>query len=347
MVFVGVLGLAALMIVHELGHYLAARRFGMRVVKFSIGFGPALWKYQPKGSPTTYQIGIIPFLAYVQVAGMNPYEEIEEGDKGSYANASLWARIVTIFAGSLANYLFASVFFFVGLLHTGLPHADRICNAPSVCVVPNANGPAAKAGVLKGDRIVTIDGSPIKVWDDLAEAVTTAGSRELLVQIERDGQVMDKRMSPVDGKIQVGPHVRIWFQKLTIADAGMRSVRAPFLIVKEYVSGIGQWIRGQVKLEFGGPLRLVKEVGEAAREGGLGGYLTALGTISAMLAAFNLFPLPALDGGRLLFLLFEAISRRRPNAKAEAIVHAVGLLLFLGLIAVITIVSDIPHALKK
>src|ERR1043166_3702656 len=105
---VAALGLALLMIVHESGHYFAARRYGMRVIKFSIGFGPRLWPKQPKGSPTTCQVAIIPFLAYVQIAGMNPYEDHDPNDKGSYANASLWARVVTIVAGPLANYVFAS-----------------------------------------------------------------------------------------------------------------------------------------------------------------------------------------------------------------------------------------------
>src|ERR1700733_10175116 len=89
------LGLAVLMVVHECGHFFAARYFGIRVTRFSIGFGPTLIKHQPKGSTVTYQIAIIPFLAYVQIDGMNPYEEIDPKDKGSYANASLWARVVT------------------------------------------------------------------------------------------------------------------------------------------------------------------------------------------------------------------------------------------------------------
>src|SRR5215472_2229872 len=101
-VVLATLGLAVLMVVHEGGHYLAARHFGMRVVKFSIGFGPTLWKHRPKGSPTVYQVAIIPFLAYVQIAGMNPYDEIDPRDPESYANASLWARIVTISAGPVA-----------------------------------------------------------------------------------------------------------------------------------------------------------------------------------------------------------------------------------------------------
>src|SRR3954465_7372298 len=103
LVLVAILGLALLMIVHEAGHLLAARAFGMRVVRFSIGFGPAIFRYQAKGSDTVYQIALIPFFAYVQIEGMNPFEEIDPDDKGSYANASLFGRISAIVAGPLAN----------------------------------------------------------------------------------------------------------------------------------------------------------------------------------------------------------------------------------------------------
>src|ERR1700691_764371 len=116
---VAILGLALLMIVHEAGHYFAARKFGMRVVRFSIGFGPTLWKHKPKDSPTIYQVALIPFLAYVQIAGMNPYEESHPQDPGRCATASLWGRIVTIAAGPLTNYFFASVLIFFGLVIGG------------------------------------------------------------------------------------------------------------------------------------------------------------------------------------------------------------------------------------
>src|SRR5258706_4756792 len=112
-ILLGVLGLGLLMVVHEAGHHFVARAFGMRVIRFSIGFGPVLFRHQPRGSSTVYQVAVIPFLAYVQVAGMNPFEEVDPKDTGSYANASLGARIATIVAGPLANYFFASVLFFV------------------------------------------------------------------------------------------------------------------------------------------------------------------------------------------------------------------------------------------
>src|SRR5512134_3956098 len=137
-ILVGILGLALLMIVHEGGHLLAARAFGMRVIRFSIGFGPALFRHQPKGSETVYQVALIPFLAYVQIAGMNPLEEVDPDDKGSYAHASLVARISAIVAGPLANYFFASVLFFAAFMIGG--------ETTKVEVIENT--PAAKSGIL-------------------------------------------------------------------------------------------------------------------------------------------------------------------------------------------------------
>src|SRR5688572_32096673 len=147
-IVVGILGLALLMVIHEGGHLLAARAFGMRVIRFSIGFGPALWRYQPKGSETVYQVALIPFLAYVQIAGMNPLEEVDPDDKGSYANASLIGRITAIFAGPLANYLFASVLFFASFMIGG----DQI--ATTSVELTEGPGPARAAQLKNGDKIV-------------------------------------------------------------------------------------------------------------------------------------------------------------------------------------------------
>jgi membrane-associated protease RseP (regulator of RpoE activity) len=131
---VAMLGVALLMFVHEAGHYLAARWVGMRVLRFSIGFGPVVWKHQPRNSPTVYQIGLLPFLAYVQIDGMNPYDDNDPNDRASYASARVSARMLAIAAGPLANYVFASVLIFFGLLlgKHGVAEAARL----SVVVPP-------------------------------------------------------------------------------------------------------------------------------------------------------------------------------------------------------------------
>ena len=331
---VAILGLAVLMVVHEGGHYLAARKFGMRVVRFSIGFGPTIWRHKPKGSPTVYQVALIPFLAYVQIAGMNPYEESDPADRASYANATLWSRIVTIAAGPLTNYFFASVLIFFGLLIGGREIADETSMRIAV-----ESGPAQDAGVQTGDRILEVNESPIHNWDELKKAISAHPGDVIDLTLSRDGTVLHKSVIPKprgdkdEGHIMVRPPFHV--EPVGVPEAARLSVIAPAVVVYENVRGIGRALTGKEKLQVSGPVGIVKETARQARTGP-GVLLVFLGTLSAILGAFNLLPFPALDGGRLLFLGVEAVSRRRPDAKLEARVHAIGLLMLLTLIAVVT-----------
>ena len=331
---VAILGLAVLMVVHEAGHFFAARKYGMRVVRFSIGFGPTIWKLKPKDSPTVYQIALVPFLAYVQIAGMNPYEESDPKDPQSYANASLWARIVTIAAGPLTNYFFASVLIFFGLLIGGKEVPDE--TSMKVLVEP---GPAQIAGVETGDRILEVNGSRVHNWDELRKSVSAHPGEAIDLTVERNGQLAHKAVTPGpkgdknEGLIHVRMQTHV--EPVGLAEAAKMSVIAPPLFVYENVREIGRVIAGREKLQVSGPVGIVKETAKQARTGP-GVLLQFLGMLSAYLGAFNLLPFPALDGGRLLFLGAEAVSRRRPDAKLEARVHAIGLLMLLTLIAFVT-----------
>jgi regulator of sigma E protease len=331
---VAILGLAVLMVVHEGGHYVAARKFGMRVIRFSIGFGPTIWKHKPKGSPTVYQVALIPFLAYVQIAGMNPYEESDPEDRASYANASLWSRIVTIAAGPLTNYFFASVLIFFGLLIGGREVPDEA--SMRVIVEP---GPAQAAGVQSGDHILEVNGVAVHNWDELRKSISAHPGDAVDLSLERDGQTLHKQVVPKargekdEGHILVRPQSRV--EPVGVGEAAETSVIAPPMFVYENVKAIGRVLAGRDKLQVSGPVGIVRETARQARTG-FGVLLQFLGALSAYLGAFNLLPFPALDGGRLLFLGVEAVSRRKPDAKIEARVHAIGLLMLLTLIAFVT-----------
>ncbi len=335
-VIVAILGLALLMIIHEGGHYLVARYFGMRVLRFSIGFGPALYKKQPKGSPTTFQVAIIPFLAYVQIAGMNPFEEVDPKDKGSYANAPLHARIATIFAGSFANYLAASVLFFIALMVGGQGKLTT-----TVEVVPE--GAAAAADMRSGDKILEIDGQAIQDWEQIRTLVSERPGKKTPIVVERDGARMSIHVVPEgsgeNGEGRIGVKATIENVPISVGKAALLSIEQPPRIVYELVVGLGQIIARKVKPELAGPVGIVNEMAKAVKRG-FADYVGLLGALSAYLAGFNLLPIPALDGGRLLFLGYEAATRKRPNARVEAHVHAVGLFLLLTLVAAVTLFSD-------
>jgi regulator of sigma E protease len=332
-VLVTILGLALLMVVHELGHHLVARAFGLRVVRFSIGFGPAIWKHQPKGSDTVYQVALIPFLAYVQIAGMNPFEESDPEDTGSYANASLNARILTIFAGPLANYLFASVIFLVAFIGFGRP-----VYTTQVEVVPE--GAAHTAAMQDGDKVVRVDGKQVKTFEEMRDIIVASPGKALKFDVLRSGSEVQLTVTPEakaeNGGGQIGVRPGHDFVPMPLNEAIADSVTKPAIVVRDLVVGLGQLILGREKAEVGGPVRIVK-YGAMMMDEGVYSLLFFLAKLSAYLGGFNLLPIPALDGGRLIFLIYEAVARRKPNAKVEAQVHAFGLLMFLALMAVVTV----------
>lgn len=326
---VGILGLALLMVVHEAGHLFAARAFGMRVVRFSIGFGPALWRHRSKNGDTVYQVALIPFLAYVQIAGMNPFEEVDPDDKGSYANASLVGRITTIFAGPLANYLFASVLFFVALYAGG--------EMVQTTAVEPVDGPAKAASMRAGDKVVAIEGVPVRDWAHLRELVMGSQGKPIDITFQRGKEQKTVQVKPEmkDGRAQIGVQAVVEQVPLGFRDAVVRSIERPAVVVARLVQDLGLMLTGREKPQLTGPVGIVREVKRAA-ERSFTEYFALLGVLSAYLGGFNLLPFPALDGARLGFLAYEAVTRRKPNAKVEAQVHAVGLLMLLALIFVVS-----------
>lgn len=326
-----ILGLGLLMVIHEAGHHFVARAFGMRVLRFSIGFGPVLFRHQPRGSSTVYQVALIPFLAYVQVAGMNPFEEVDPHDEGSYANASLGARIGTIVAGPLANYFFASVLFFAALLIGG-----EVIPSSTVEVMPG--GPAAAAQMRSGDRVVAISGKSIGTFEEIRTIVLKHPGEHLEFVVDRSGEkvVLDvvPKTDKDGGKIMV--QAKSQRVPVTLKTATVKSLVAPAIVVERFVVGLTRIIMRKEKADLAGPVGIVKIAGSAADQG-MDEYLEFLGMLSAYLGGFNLLPLPALDGGRLVFLGYEAVTRRRANARIEAGIHFVGLVMLFALLLVVTV----------
>jgi regulator of sigma E protease len=361
------LGLALLMVVHESGHFFVARAFGLRVTKFSIGFGPTFFKIQPadgyfwfttaadrvrlrlwkhdeaRHGPTVYQVAMIPFLAYVQIAGMNPLEDIDENDKGSYANASLAGRILTIVGGPAANYFFASVLFFGSFFWGGRMVSAEPGDPGSTEVSVIEGRPAAEASMKTGDRIVEVDHVAVDRWNDMAVVISNHPGVAIPIVVERKGERVTLTVTPGDekGKGKIGVGLLARHEAMTLKQSAVLAVTAPPVVVKQVVLGLGNLVvqlatRGRIEGELSGPVGMVKEGAKVARSGWTE-LLGFLGTLSAYLGAFNLVPFPALDGGRLIFLGYEATTRRRANARIEAQIHLVGIVTMLGLMVYVTV----------
>lgn len=323
-----ILGIALLMVVHEAGHFFVARAFGMRVERFAIGIGPTIWRHQPKDSDTIYQVGLIPFLAYVQIAGLNPFEEIDDDDAGSYANAGLFARVAAIAAGPLANYLFASLLFFAALVAGGKPSESTEVNV-------DPERAAGVAGLIDGDKILSIDGKPMKAWKDIPPAVQPKPGKEIAIEVLRKGRTLTLKATPEDkgGKGLLGVSaIRV---PMPLSEAGVRSFELPAMIVAMNLQGIGRMITGKEKPQLSGPLGLMRETKKAAKAG-FSSYLWMVAFLSTAVGFFNMLPVPALDGGRLMFLGYEAITRRRPNQKVEAQIHMLGMIMLLTTLVLVT-----------
>ena len=336
-ILLAILGISVLVIIHEGGHYFAARLFGMRVLRFSIGFGPKLFHYQSKTSHTVFQVCAIPFLAYVQIAGMNPHEDVDPQDPELFPNKSWLARATTIFAGPFANYLTASILVFGLALH-GWPE-DRP-TSPMVVQQVNEGSPAAKAGIRSGDLILEANGQKVKSVDDLIRITAPRAGKPTEYRIERQGRALEPiTLTPMRhdsrGVIGVSAKLERRYKPLPLGEAASAAVLFPYRITSAQLVGLADLVKRRSTEGLTGPVGMGKIVAEQAGKGPAE-YIAILVLLSVALGMFNLLPFPALDGGRLTFLAYELITRRRPNERFEAVVHTVGLLFLIGVLVLVT-----------
>lgn len=327
--------ISLLVIIHEFGHYIVARAFGMRVVTFSIGFGPSLFRWRPRGSDTTFQVALIPVLAYVQIAGMNPREETDPNDRGSYQNATPIARFLTIAAGPLANFLAAGVLLF-GIVAFG---GEQVAAGTAQIARVAPNTPAAAAGLRADDTVRQINGATVRSWQDLVRATSESQGHPLNVVIDRAGQsvalTITPRMNPELRRYTIGVEQRTVYRPAPLSRAVEVGVVGPALATAEIFKQIGGMFRRTVPVQLVGPVGIVHETAQQAKHGWRQG-MEWVAIISLQLFIFNLLPIPALDGGRLIWLGYEMATRRRPNPKVEARVLAASIMLMLGLFLIVT-----------
>lgn len=321
-----ILGLSLLIILHELGHFLVARLFGMRVLRFSIGFGPRLWSAQV--GETKWQIAALPLGGFVQIDGMGPPDPETPEDARSFRNKPGWQRALVLFAGPAFNWLLA-VFFIIALAGTlGLANPD------SNVIAGVVDGPAKRAGLRAGDRIVAIGGDSVEDWQGLVEAIGKHAGEPTAIEIERGearfAVLVQTEETPAGGHrlgVERGGEIIHYRGTAPIAVGlkyGVGATRAQL----GFFWGL---IVGEQEGELIGPPGIIRELSERAKRGARP-LVEALAGLSITLFLINLLPIPALDGSRLLFVGIEAIRRRPVDHRVEAVVHGVGFLLLMALI---------------
>jgi len=319
-----------LIIPHELGHFFVAKRCGMKVDRFSFGLGPRLYVF--KKGETEYSISLIPFGGYVKIAGMEPHDKGTENDFHKYP---LWKRIFVISAGSIMNYL-VSIILFSLIFIVGFYTFDF--NKAIIGEISKGS-PAARANLLPGDEILKIEGQEVKRWEDIAFYIKNSSKEFLKLEVQRKGKIFSIQVKPkfdpqLNKKI-IGITPRKLFIRYNPVIAISKGVERAFLLTKFILFSIGGMLIGRVPAEITGPVGIARFVGESAKMGILP-FLSIAALLSVNLGLLNLFPIPALDGGRLFFLLLEGIRGKTFNIEKEEFIHYIGFIVLIFLMLLIT-----------
>lgn len=330
--FLGIL--AVLIIAHEFGHYITAKAAGVTVEEVGIGFPPRLLSF--KGGGTIYSLNAIPLGGFVKMAG-------EEDAKvaGSLASKSIPARLLTLSAGSLMNLLLPLLLFSVAFM---VPH-NIVYGQVQIDKVA-ANSPAARAGIVAGDAILEINGKQVNSVGDVQRGIQLNLGQAVSLLIQHADDTVEEvravpRWQPPEGEGAIGVAVRTvsptvvrqsypFWQAIPM---GVRECIDTFVLFK---NGIISMIIGSVPTTLAGPVGIAQLTGEVA-QAGFSPLLEFAAFLSINLAIINLLPLPALDGGRIAFVLLEAVRRgKRVSARVEGMIHMAGFAMLITFLVLIT-----------
>jgi regulator of sigma E protease len=326
--------LGILVFVHELGHFLLAKKLGIGVLTFSLGFGPKI--LGKKIGETQYQIAAVPLGGFVKLIGENPEEKVQDELLArSFSNQPVWKRALVIGAGPFFNFFLAVVLFSTINLF-GIPHFP-----PKVGEV-NPGLPAEAAGLKQGDLVLSIDGEEVKKWEDLSKIIRNSQGKELMLRVKRDGEIFDTRVTPKPSSVKnmFGEETSAYVIGITHSGEVVIEKVNPLIalgtgFVQTY-QGIKLTIVAIVKLiqrvipakTIGGPILIAQMAGEQAKRGLLS-LVLFMAILSINLGVINLFPIPILDGGHFLFLGLEAILRKPISIRKMEIAQQVGLVLII------------------
>ena len=340
-ILVSVLVLSLLIFIHELGHFTAARFFGVHVEVFSIGFGKKL--YSKMIGRTQWSISAIPLGGYVKMKGQDDTNPtLQSNDFDSYTSKKPWQRIIILFAGPFANFLLAFVLY-IAIAFGGVPKL-----LPSIGEI-TPNSPAMSAGLQTKDMILSIDNQSVHYWEEIGQIIQSSMKDDLLLQIKRDNKIQTIIVKPkiISDKnlfgetisrkvIGIAPLGTIENQYLGVFDsikyAYNQTIDTSLLLVK----GVQKLITGAVDSSQVGGIITIVDITSQASNAGIATLLFFTALISINLGILNLLPIPALDGGHIMFNLYEMVRRKAPS---EAVLYQLTLggwmvlfgLMFLGL----------------
>lgn len=334
-VLVFILILVVLIFVHELGHFLTAKLFGVKVLEFGIGFPPRLFSF--RRGETTYSLGLIPLGGFTRLLG-----EEDSNEPRSLAAQKPGPRFVILSAGSLAMFIFPFLLFPLALM---VPHPEVVGGKGIKIVKVMPDSPAQSAGLKRGDEILRMNGEKIENFEELKKVTNSKQGQEVTLLLQRqDKQVKAKlvpRENPPPGEGSIGVGLS-WAETIT----EQKSYPPWTAVAKGTKQACGLWVRlkqgvaslvqGKGELTLLGPVGIAQATGEVVK-GGVMSLMVWAAFLSINLGIINLLPIPALDGGRIVFVLMEVLRRgKRVSMRAERLVHFVGFILLISLIFLVT-----------
>ena len=331
--------------IHELGHFTCARIFKVTVKEFSIGMGPKIFKKTSRKSGTSYALGVFPIGGYVSMAG----EDEDSDDENAFFRKPVWQRLIITVAGAVMNILTGIIVMFLIVFITKSLASTTIYSFSEGAVSP-------QTGLAAGDRIVEVNGYPVHTGNELVYEIMHAESEayelelsgekvnvvNVALTVVRDGEKLELEdvafKAVKEQGVTIGTYDFIVYgERATFSNLLKHAFFRSISTVKMIWDSIVDLISGRFGIEaVSGPVGVTGAIGDAASEGALN-FFNIFVIISMNLGVVNLLPLPALDGGRIVFLLIEAIRRKPLKPEVENMIHGAGLLILFGFMIFITI----------
>ncbi len=318
---------------HELGHLISAKRIGVKVEKFSLGFGPELFAFTRRG--TRYAVSLIPVGGYVKMAGEHPGEK-RQGTPDEFLSQKWWRRILIVASGPAMNFILATAIFslmafFVGIV---IPHYE---STEIGSVIPEM--PAEKAGVVKGDKILSIDGKEVGNWKEMAEIIHSKRGQEVNIEILREEKEIFFKITPqydeARGVALIGISPAWHTRRYNFASSIFGGFEQTAFLIVVTLKYLWLMLLGTVKPAVAGPVGIAQMVAQVARTG-VYQLLSLIAIISTEIGLFNLFPIPLLDGGHATFYLVEGITGKPLDENKMRIAQAIGAAIIVFLLVLVT-----------
>ncbi len=327
------------MFIHEFGHFLFAKIFKIKVNEFAIGFGPSIFK--KKKGETEYKINLLPFGGYCAMEG----EDEQSEDERAFSRAKVWKRIIVVAAGATFNIILGFILMFSSVAIDGAIQKDNLLITTKIASFDKSATTNQGNGLCENDIIKKINGRTVLTIDELSYLLGTNEGNEVDITVERDGktkELYDVKFpsQKIDSKTYLTVDFYFYGEKATVTNCLKQGFLRTVSMGRIVFMSLGDLIAGKFGInEVSGPVGVTQIVSDAvttSASNGLAGFSTLLNIlclITVNLGVFNLLPIPALDGSRILFLIIEAI-RRKP-VKKEAYVHAIGMAILLTLMVVL------------